>query len=447
MGDSTPKLSTMIMLVLIVLPLAIHGVEGSLGTTLHDVKANDIQDAIKHGKPLDFDDCSITGEVVLRGFSVNAHFNDTVFQDGISASSTTFLGDAYFERAKFNNTANFQYAKFNGDAKFLDSKFNRGMATFADSTFNRPAIFQNSIFNRSANFDRSVFNRTASFRGTRFNNDSSFNDSEFNYYAYFTNAKFNAVYFNNAQFLKDATFDSTQFKGTTSFNDSLFKEDAFFAGAEFDGTLYLMRTKYNKLYIMWGSINDLAYDDAAYLSLMENFKKLGYLEDYDDFYYNYRLKHRTQNWSGKYHKMNTREEWIRKRIDVGLELFYGYGKKPLNPIGWSIGTILSFGLIWWIGGLRGYGDTNQKGVFKKYVLEKEDRSRDSRSKLYVLAEAMIFSAAVFLSGTKLFIDPPRQPKMQEMTRFQTKIVFTIERVLGALFSILFFLALGATIVR
>ncbi len=79
---------------------------------------------------------------------------------------------------------------------------------------------------------------------------------------------------------------------------------------------------------------------------MDNFKKLGYLEDYDNCYYEYRKEHRDQNWSGTYHAINPAEEWIRKRIDAGRELTYGYGKRPLYPLYWSMGTILLFGFIW-----------------------------------------------------------------------------------------------------
>jgi hypothetical protein len=60
---------------------------------------------------------------------------------------------------------------------------------------------------------------------------------------------------------------------------------------------------------------------------------------------------------------------------------------------------------------------------------------------------MIFSATVFLSGTRLFIEPPDLPEMPRWTEFQTRVAFTAERVLGAFFSILFFIAISATVVR
>jgi hypothetical protein len=186
---------------------------------------------------------------------------------------------------------------------------------------------------------------------------------------------------------------------------------------------------------------------------MENFKKLGYLEDYDNCYYEYRKEHRDQDWSGKYHGISSAEEWIRKRIDFGLEIFYGYGKKPLNPLYWSIGTILLFGSIWRIGGLRRDESRNQKGIFEKYghddmhVSRKPHQSLNWQSELYILAEVMLFSVTVFLSGTRLFIDPPEIPELPGWSKFTTRAAFTAERILGAFFSILFFLAIGATVIR
>ena len=117
------------------------------------------------------------------------------------------------------------------------------------------------------------------------------------------------------------------------------------------------------------------------------------------------------------------------------------------------GTILFFGVVWWMGGLREHKDRSRLGIFEKYrpdkmiVYNSQPQSLDWRSGLHILAGAMIFSATVFLSGTRLFIDPPDIPDMPKWSRFHVKIAFTSERVLGAFLSILFFLAIGATVVR
>jgi len=201
------------------------------------------------------------------------------------------------------------------------------------------------------------------------------------------------------------------------------------------------------MYISWKNIRELGYDDAAYLSLLENFKKLGYLEDYDGCYYEYRKAHRGRDWSGNYHAMHPAEEWLRKRIDVGLWAFYGYGKKPMWPLAWSALTILCFGLFWRFGGLKRDNCENHRGIFEIYGPEEGTRPRARQGELRALAQALLFSATIFLSGTRLFVDPPQMPQMQRLSPSRARAAFIVERVLGAFFSILFFLAISGTVVR
>ena len=64
-----------------------------------------------------------------------------------------------------------------------------------------------------------------------------------------------------------------------------------------------------------------------------------------------------------------------------------------------------------------------------------------------LGSAMLFSATLFLSGTRLFVDPPAMPKLEGWLAAHARSFFIAERVLGAFFSILFFLAISGTVVR
>jgi hypothetical protein len=193
----------------------------------------------------------------------------------------------------------------------------------------------------------------------------------------------------------------------------------------------LTRTKYGKLYIRWHNINRLAYDDAAYLSLLNNFKSLGYIEDYDNCYLQYRIDRRSDPWYG----LHPLEEAIRKRLDVFLEYLYGYGKRPLFPVGWSLITIIIFAFYWRWAGL----------VKREWPPSR--RSQGANLWLDLWLGAFSFSGTVFLSGTKLFIDPPDLPLLQGRSQSMIRKMFLIERMLGALFSILFFLAIGGTIIR
>lgn len=70
------------------------------------------------------------------------------------------------------------------------------------------------------------------------------------------------------------------FWGATSFYNARFKENVLFENTDFVGELSLSKARYNKLFIRWYNITSgLVYDDAAYMSLMKNFKDLGYYED------------------------------------------------------------------------------------------------------------------------------------------------------------------------
>jgi hypothetical protein len=64
-----------------------------------------------------------------------------------------------------------------------------------------------------------------------------------------------------------------------------------------------------------------------------------------------------------------------------------------------------------------------------------------------LTDILGYSATVFLSGTRFFIDPPALPKIEGRSRSWIKKAFILERVLGMLFSVLFFIAINGTIVR
>ena len=381
-------------------------------------------------------------------FYGDADFQGSVFNGDAYFWSSVFYGDADFQGSTFNGDAYFHIsASFNGDAYFKDSAFN-GDAYFGGSAFNGIANFWSSAFNGDAYFSPSTFNGIAYFGPCTFNRTTSFGGSEFNDTADFWRSSFNNSDFSEAQFSKAVTFDDARFNNSTSFNNTRFKDDALFEGAVFDDTLYLTRAKYDRLYIRWKNIKALGYDDAAYLALLENFKKLGYLEDYDGCYYEYRRAHRDQDWSGKYHALHPIEEWLRKNIfDFLLEKFYGYGKKPIWPLAWSALTIIFFGAFWRMAGMNGCQSENHRGILEKYGPQDGKRPLARRGEIRAIADALLFSATLFLSGTRLFVDPPKMPQMQRLSPSRARAAFIAERVLGAFFSILFFLAISGTVVR
>jgi len=383
-------------------------------------------------------------------FNRFAFFTSSGFENPADFHSTYFSNITYFSYSNFNDTTDFRFSNFNSPTYFWHSRFN-SLADFSSSYFIDTAEFSNSQFNKPADFSSSAFNSNVDFRFSNFNNTADFQNSKFN----------SNTSFSESVFSKEAKFNDVQFRGLTNFDSSQFKGDAFFENAIFKDTLSFKRTSYNKLYIRWYNIKNLFYDDSAYLALIKNFKDLGYLEDSDNCYFQYRTDRRGQDWKCAY----PLEEPARKSIDFLSEWSYGYGTRPVNPFIGSLLLIGLFGFFWRhlvFGKKRNYKDNNifhsysfsnsslNKYGFSEIATLKEISSNSIRSKLRdVLTELgpFGFSATVFLSGTKFLTDPPELPDVPEGSKHMAKQLFTIERILGAIFIGLFLIAISRTIIR
>lgn len=130
------------------------------------------------------------------------------------------------------------------------------------------------------------------------------------------------------------------------------------------------------------------------------------------------------------------EEAFGKLIDRPLEWFYGYGTKPFYAFFWSLGIVIAFFLYWWWVGLGGPKDKTKES------LKDGEEWLDGD-----ITDILGYSVTVFLSGTRFFIDQPALPKIEGRSRSWIKKAFMLERLLGALFSVLFFIAISGTIVR
>jgi len=404
-------------------------------------------------------------------FNGSADFSCSMFKSTVFFFSSTFNKDVEFWNSKFSSDAYFLNSDFNQDAEFQNSKFHR--LNFYESKFNNDVHFENSEFMDNAGFSHCIFNKSIYFCNSNFNKNVEFQNTMFNGDAYFGldmpkelhgitgpfGTRFNGdVNCIDSIFKGSADLSSSRFNGTinfinsmlngkTTFNNSQFKDAVFFENTTFGEMLSLTGTRYDRLYIRWHDIEDLAYDDTAYLSLLENFKKLGYLEDYDSCYYDYRKKHISQNLGRGYHGLSFSEELLRRNIDFFLEWTYGYGKKPFYPVVWSIGTILFFGILWGI-----IEQKRREIILDEYSsswgqVTDENPEKSQWDKICLVLEPFMFSATTFLSGTKLFVDAPEVPEILGLPRSLIKSIFNLERVLGALFFILFILAVSGTVVR
>ena len=356
------------------------------------ILASNVSDLIRDGLPAEFDNCIIVGDLNLSTLRIDeeVHFNNTLFQNSVNCKSTSFTKAAYFG----------------------DSKFNGG-ADFSSSNFNSIAGFSNSNFNGTAEFLSSSFDENTSFKGAQFSKDAYFSDTQFRKIADFKLSRFK----------ESANFENTNFIMSAYFNRSHFA-DAFFEGALFQEYLSLNETKYNKFYVRWGYINRLAFDDTAYLLLIENFKNLGLSNDADSCYYTYRVERLLNS------KMTN--DPIAFELDLLSWIFLGFNVKPLYIISWAFYFILIFGIFWKIAGI---GDNENQ--IDEYSFEV--------SKKTTFLEALNYSSIVFLSGygvkflTQQFIEPPLMPKRsKKFIRYS----FILERMLGGMVSFFFSISSG-----
>jgi len=315
---------------------------------------------------------------------------------------------AFFVSARFNQTADFRYARFNQTANFWDARFNR-TAYFGDARFNQTADFRYARFNQTAFFWDARFNRTAYFWDARFNQTADFRYAQFSQESHFEDANFLNVFFNNSQFSKEA----------------------FFQGAQINGTLSLYRTKYDTLNIRWSSIRgDLAYDDTAYHLLIQNFNKLGFSDDARECQYSYRCKHREELF--RQHKFDS---WL---FDLLAWATYGYGLRPVRPLGWAALFILIGGVFFFLTGSVTRSKESPSGKKPLALRKREERPEGSVS----IWESLLLSATYFTSGASSIISAT---PTEFVPVGRGRYVVVILRLLGWIFFVLFLSSLTRTV--
>ena len=395
------------------------------------IKGNLFFDNAIFNKSVIIRDSYFNGEVDLGNSAFNGHaeFGNSIFNGDANFWHSAFSGDADFSDSAFNGEANFIGSVFNSSADFGNLSFN-GNAIFGSSTFNDEANFIESVFNGNAAFDHTDFSGFADFQGSTFNNSAVFVGSAFNGTADFEDSVLNNSKFFSAEFNKPVYFNDANFTNSASFNGSRFKEDSFFEGALFDGILYLTRTKYDTLNLRWSSIHDLAYDDTAYHLLIQNFNKLGFTDDARECQYSYRCKHREELF--RQHKFDS---WL---FDLLAWATYGYGLRPVRPLGWAALFILIGGLFFFLTGSVARSKETHAGK-KPLALRKREEKLEGGISIY---EALLLSAIYFTSGASSIISAT---PAEFVPVGRGRYVVVILRLLGWIFFVLFLSSLTRTV--
>jgi hypothetical protein len=343
----------------------------------------------------------IRSPIIMKNsdFRGNVRFNNVIFNELVDFEGSNFTKDAMFKGDDFRR-ALFKGSTFGSDAQFEGSFFSR--ANFQDAKFLKDSNFNYARFGRNALFDGANYLGDAYFWGTSFSEGATFQDAMFNRNADFSGSEFNGdANFRNARFINPIYIRNANFSAITRFDEAQFDRDAFFDGTNFN-TLNLKQAKYERLYLRLENIKNLVCDDTAYLLLIKNFNNLGFFDDANECYYQYRKANLPKVWS------------LYKPLDAAALILYGYGVKPMYPIIWAIVLIGIFGFFYRI-----------------------------QNPSIALKDSLRFSAEILISGSRPFMSLP----MDLSKSGNNKKAVLLERVLGTLLFALFIFALGRTIIR
>jgi len=372
-------------------------------------------------------------------FSQPAFFEGALFRDNVSFEDAAFGLDAFFNAASFLGSADFNYSQFDSYSYFAAAQFH-GEALFSDVDFSAASDFSSASFSGKANFIRSrltepyfgdaVFSGPVQFGLVNFEGLSSFGGAVFADEAGFGLARFSdAAYFSGAVFQDLALFGLTKFEDIVAFQDASFQGDLNFKSASISALLFdkaelgegtriiLNDTDISRFRAHWSEIrNHVLWEPGAYLALVENYRRLGWSEDEDDCYYQYRsLSQAGKNWS-----------WS-KIIDILAWITCGYGVRPGYAVAWSLLTILAFGLVFWRG----------DGIRRSSKPLHGPAEEDSLPERVTIRNALFFSTMVFLSQGPIDFLP--------VGRHRYYVI--LEGITGWLLLALFLVTLGRVMIR
>jgi uncharacterized protein YjbI with pentapeptide repeats len=426
-----------------------------------------------------FFEADFTQSLLHNSNFVGARFNTGAFSHTIFIGSTSFRGakidEGYFGGSEFKGVADFGNANISNIIYFYNSIFRGDFlfggsyakgVFFKDSQFQGDAQFQERTFQEVANFANSKFSKLADFQGAKFGNDTIFSGTEFGKdggSANFKEASFASnISFSDSIFNNDAYFTKANFSGNqTSFENVDFREDAFFEDVKIKGAISLAKAKYNDLYLRYKDIaGKLDFDEEAYLRLIKNFNDQALFYDADKLYYEYRTQYRTKGWDSSSDNENPNlslvniapwvitksDEPFKKFIDTILDFSYAYGTEPIRPFYFSLIIIIAYAALW-----RGIG-YRKKFYVTKFQSSDGETSADNFVRTIINEinrekDSLVFSILLFLSGTRLFVDPPKLPGFPANSSRLASIMYFSERILGALFLALLLISISKTIIR
>jgi hypothetical protein len=424
--------------------------------SLADFKGTNFKDIADFRKVKFFNDLDFNEIIVKR----DAYFSESVFSGNSTFSKVNFKGRTSFVDCIFSEKVYFRVVTFNLASDFRNVCFKKG-ATFSSCEFNEDCAMQgwnasgpiginHAIFGEDAKFqDSNFFNYTCCYcefkRGCDFSNSTFKGDANFKFSKFGGDPDFSDVIFGKTVDLSNCIFNNTlrlkrsNFTGSVNLMDSVFHGDVFAEDAIFNGILSMNRTQYSCLYVRWSNLKKgILYNETAYHSLIKNFKNLGLFSDANECYYAFMSEVGTQT---AQQSISVHSLFYFFIYSISRSL-YGFGTKPEYPLIWSGILIFVFAFYWYYK----YRSVTTGSIFDRYGVVESKKgvtvTVDMQSEFTRLLDAIKLSLNIFLSGTKLFFDPPEIPKRLTGSRIWMKRIYLVERTLGAGFFFLFFFAIS-----
>jgi len=122
------------------------------------IKADEILAKIEDGKPVEYENIIIYGDLDLHRLDLPLNKNKRkIIKSIIKIEYSTIKGDVFFDRSSFSQLVDFDGTVFTKAANFSDSHFHED-AGFSESQFQGEANFSRAHFGTEANFSRARFN-------------------------------------------------------------------------------------------------------------------------------------------------------------------------------------------------------------------------------------------------------------------------------------------------
>jgi len=348
----------------------------------------------------DFTNAQFSGDTdfTLVEFGDDAYFANVEFDDNIKFSSAKFGGDTDFADTEFNSNTDFTGTKFSGSLNFNDANF-RDKVEFSGAEFGADTDFADTEFSGDTDFTDTEFGSNADFKDAEFSGDADFTLAEFNDNTIFYNTTFNsdidffaAEFSSDTKFIKanltDASFKSSILQSVNLERALLSRSTLFdtdLRGAKLSGAV-LGDVRINDDTKFLGRPSNDSDTSSHTFSAIRSQPKCVYDPDYEednehaDVDKAKSIYRALEDLGGKHARPRLQARSFVRRQDLQKQDYWDdatadnapleerliagarwsrarvarmtllYGESPWRVIGWSLGIIFSFALLYPLGG-------------------------------------------------------------------------------------------------